>query len=274
MNDDYLLGTRDEELERLGFQHRVWAEEAFASWRRAGFGYGATVLDVGCGPGFASIDLAHLVGPQGHVIAVDSSEKFLAHLDATARAQALTNVKTLCMDVQALSLPAASIDGAYARWILCFLSDPEALVASVTKALKPGGSFVAMDYFNYGAFTLAPRSAAMDRVIAAVQESWRRSGGNLDIQGRLPGIMDACGLEVTDIRCIAKIARPGTPEWLWPESFFASFLPTLQEMGLVSEAEAQAFRDDWEARAADPNSYMALPLQYEIVGRKPTQARS
>jgi len=268
VNEDYLLGTHDEELERLGFQHRVWAEEAFASWRRAGFGYGATVLDVGCGPGFASIDLAHLVGPHGRVIAVDSSGKFLAHLDAAARAQALTNVETLCTDVQSLSLPAASIDGAYARWILCFLSDPEALVASVAKALKPGGSFVAMDYFNYGAFTLAPRSAAMDHVIAAVQESWRRSGGNLEIQGRLPGIMDACGLEVTDIRCIAKIARPGSPEWLWPERFFASFLVTLQEMDLVSEAEAAAFREDWQARAADPTSFMALPLQYEIIGRK------
>ena len=144
MNDDYLLGTRDEELERLGFQHRVWAEEAFASWRRAGFGYGSTVVDVGCGPGFASIDLAHLVGPQGHVIAVDSSEKFLAHLDATAGAQALTNIKTLCTDVQCLSLPTASIDGAYARWILCFLSDPQALVKAIASALKPGAAFVAI----------------------------------------------------------------------------------------------------------------------------------
>ena len=155
MNDDYLLGTRDEELERLGFQHRVWAEEAFASWRRAGFGYGSTVVDVGCGPGFASIDLSHLVGPQGRVIAVDSSEKFLAHLSATARAQGLDNVETLCTDVQLLSLPTASLDGAYARWILCFLSDPEAVVKAIASALKPGGTFVAMDYFNYGAFTLA-----------------------------------------------------------------------------------------------------------------------
>jgi len=268
VNDDYLLGTRDEELERLGFQHRVWAEEAFASWRRAGFGYGSAVVDVGCGPGFASIDLAHLVGPQGRVIAADSSEKFLAYLNATARAQGLDNIETLCTDVQLLSLPTASLDGAYARWILCFLPDPEAVVKAIASALKPGGTFVAMDYFNYGAFTLAPRSAAMDRVIAAVQESWCRSGGDLDIQGRLPGIMQACGLEVTDVRCIAKIARPGSPEWLWPESFFASFLLTLQEMDLISEAEAEDFRVDWNARAADPASYMALPLQYEIIGRK------
>jgi SAM-dependent methyltransferase len=246
----------------------VWAEEAFASWRRAGFGHGATVVDVGCGPGFASIDLAHLVGPKGRVIAVDASQKFLAHLDATARAQGLGNIDTLCTDVQTLTLPPASIDGAYARWLLCFLSDPEAVVRTIASALKPGGTFVAMDYFNYGAFTLAPRSAAMDHVIAAVQESWRRSGGDLEIQGRLPGIMRDCGLEVGDVRCIAKIARPGSPEWLWPESFFASFLITLVEMDLVSEAEAQAFRDDWNARAQDPASYMALPLQYEIIGRK------
>lgn len=268
MNDKYLLGTRDEELERLGFQHRVWAKEAFDSWQRAGFGYGATVLDIGCGPGFASIDLAHLVGPGGRVIAVDSSQKFLDYLAATARSQALSNVETLCTDVQQLDVRAATVDGAYARWILCFLSDPASVVGAVAKALKPAGTFVAMDYFNYGAFTLAPRSDAMDRVVAAVQESWRRSGGDLDVQGRLPGIMSGCGIEVTDVRCIAKIARPGTPEWLWPESFFATFLDTLRDMDLVSDEEARAFRDDWAARAADPNSYMCLPLQYEIIGRK------
>ena len=62
---DYVLGTHDEEIERLGLQHRVWQQRAFEGWRSAGIGPGQTVLDVGCGPGYAALDLAELVGASG-----------------------------------------------------------------------------------------------------------------------------------------------------------------------------------------------------------------
>lgn len=80
---EYVLGTNDEELTRLGFQHRVWGEHAFALWNRAGFAPGQTILDAGCGPGFATLDLARLVGPRGRIIAVDHSARFLDHLNCS-----------------------------------------------------------------------------------------------------------------------------------------------------------------------------------------------
>ena len=62
---DYVLGTHDEEIERLGLQHRVWLPRASDAWRRAGFSVGHTLLDVGCGPGWATLDLAGIAGPTG-----------------------------------------------------------------------------------------------------------------------------------------------------------------------------------------------------------------
>lgn len=61
---EYVLGTDDAELARLGFQHQVWARVTVAAWEHAGFHRGATLLDVGCGPGYATFDLASLVGPR------------------------------------------------------------------------------------------------------------------------------------------------------------------------------------------------------------------
>ena len=61
----YVLGTRDEEIARLGLQHRAWRSRALAAWRTGEFAPGQTVLDVGCGPGFAALDLAKVVGPDG-----------------------------------------------------------------------------------------------------------------------------------------------------------------------------------------------------------------
>ena len=70
---DYVLGTNDEEIQRLALQHRVWRPRALDAWRRAGFTAGQTLLDVGCGPGHATVDLAGIVGPSGRVVAVDRS---------------------------------------------------------------------------------------------------------------------------------------------------------------------------------------------------------
>ncbi len=83
----YVLGTHDEELARLGVQHRAWRERALGAWRRGGIGPGSTVLDVGCGPGYASLDLAELVGSGGRVVAVGKSARFLDALNTMSKAR-------------------------------------------------------------------------------------------------------------------------------------------------------------------------------------------
>jgi len=44
---DYVLGTHDEEIARLGLQHRVWRPTVLDCWYRAGITVGSTVIDVG-----------------------------------------------------------------------------------------------------------------------------------------------------------------------------------------------------------------------------------
>lgn len=270
---DYLLGSGDAELRRLAFQHRVWAEPTTALWRRAGFGRGNALLDLGCGPGFASLDLAHLVGPEGRVVAADASRGFLDHAAALAAAQGvdwLTPVQVDALDLDlGAAAPAGGLDGAYARWLLCFLSAPERAVEGVARHLRPGGRFAVTDYFNYLAFTLAPRSAAFDRVVAGVMESWRRSGGDLDVGSRLPSLMRGAGLEVVDVHQVARTARPGSPAWSWPETFFRGFLPRMVEDGLVTQDDADAFWRDWRERAADPAAFLALPPLLDVVAERP-----
>ena len=75
--EPYLLGTDPEEGRRLETQHRLWAEAARDLWDRAEFGTGARLLDLGCGPGFAALELAARVGAEGRVLAVDESRRFI-----------------------------------------------------------------------------------------------------------------------------------------------------------------------------------------------------
>ena len=266
--NEYVLGTHDEELVRLGFQHRVWGAQAYALWERAGFGSGHTILDVGCGPGFATFDLARLVGPRGRVIAVDASARFLDHLQKQLAAQAVTNVETSLLDVEQLKLTPTSIDGAYARWVLCFVRNPRSVVAAVADALRPGGAFAVQDYFDYHAMTLAPRSAIFTRVIDAVEASWRAHGGDPDLVSRLPEIMGGCGLHVREIQPTLRVARPGSTLWQWPATFFRNYIPTLVGMGLLRPNEQAEFEHEWEERSKDPHTFFCTPPVFDVIATK------
>ena len=72
---DYVLGTHDDEIRRLGVQHRVWRPRVIDAWRRAGFRPGQMLIDVGCGPGYATLDLAEIVAPGGRVLEVIAERK-------------------------------------------------------------------------------------------------------------------------------------------------------------------------------------------------------
>ena len=266
--NEYVLGTTDEELIRLGFQHRVWGEQAFAIWERAGFAPGHTILDVGCGPGYGTLDLCRIVTASGKVIAVDASQRYLDHLCAQLRVQAITHVETRLADVTKLDLPAGSIDGAYARWVLCFVRDPEAVVAGVAQALRPGGVFAVQDYFNYQAIALAPRSEVFENTIRAVVARWKQTGGDPDLVARLPALFSKYGMEVRDVRGIARVAFPGSALWNWPTTFFRNFVPTLVEAGLLRQEDHRAFQEEWERRSTDPHAFFTSPPVYDIIAVK------
>src|SRR5690349_13834976 len=96
---DYVLGTHDEEVMRLALQHRVWRRRALDAWIDAGFTSGQTLIDVGAGPGHATIDLAEIAGANGRVVAIDRSARFLDFLKRTAADRALKNISTFEADL-------------------------------------------------------------------------------------------------------------------------------------------------------------------------------
>jgi SAM-dependent methyltransferase len=265
---EYLLGTEDAELRRLGFQHRVWIREAAEAWERGGFRPGARLLDLGCGPGWATLDLAQLVGPRGSVLGVDVSERFIDGLRARAASLGMEHVEARVQDLDALDVPSGSFDGAYARWVLCFLRRPERVVRAVAEALRPGGRFVVHDYSNYPALQLAPGDPAFDAVIAAVMRSWRDAGGDPCVALRVPSMMEAAGLRVVSITPVARIARPGDALWEWPRTFFDNFLPGLVSGGRLDASARADFDLLWERRSGEPGAFFATPPMTVVVGER------
>ena len=264
----YLLGTDSEEGRRLETQHRLWSAAADDLWSRAGFGPGDSLLDLGCGPGFAAIDLARRVGASGRVLAVDESARFIGKLLREASRTGLDQLTARVERVEALQLDPGSLDGAFARWLFCFLPDPAPVVERVVSGLRPGGRLVVWDYLNYRATMLQPPSPAFDRVLAAVEESWRRTGGDLNVGSRLPGLIAGSGCRVIDLVPLLQFARPGTPMWDWPIGFFFSYVPRLVEAGLLTEADRRAFEAEWRECEQTPGAFLSTPPMVGIIAEK------
>jgi len=170
--------------------------------------------------------------------------------------------------VEALRLKPGSLDGVFARWLFCFLPEPLPIIEGVVSGLRPGGRLVVWDYLNYRATALHPRSPAFERVLAAVDESWRRNGGDLNVGERLPGLIAGAGCRLLELVPLSRFARPGTALWQWPTGFFRGYVPRLVEAGLLTQGERRAFEAEWKEREQDPGAFLSAPPMVGIIAEK------
>lgn len=267
----YVLGTGDDELQRLGLQHRLWSDALQLACRRAALRPGQRVLDVGCGPGFAAFDLAQMVTDRGAVVAVDESQPFVEYLSQQATLRGLSQLRGRCGDVQQLGPTLAGeapFDMAYARWVLCFVPDPAAVVRGVAGALRPGGRFVVHDYFNYTSMSLAPRSVFHDRAVAATALSWRQRGGDPDIVGRLPQLLDEAGFVVDQIELIQRSARGSDSMFAWIDTWWHTFVPKLVSMGLLAQSDADGLLGELASMRGNSLRFVQCPPVWEVLATK------
>ncbi len=265
---DYVLGTRDDEIHRLGLQHSVWRPRALDAWRRAGFTSGQTFLDVGSGPGYATMDLAEIAGADGNVVALDKSGRFLSHLTTRAAGLGIANIRTQQIDLDVDTLPGMQVDGAWCRWVLAFLHNPARLVGEIAKAVRPGGTFVSHEYFAYDTWRLLPPSVVLTEFVNAVTTGWRASGGEPDIGLQIPGWLVEAGFEIIETRPLVEVLTPRDYMWQWPKTFVAIGAERCVELGTLSRERADAVVAAFAQRERDPHTRMITPGVLEVIARK------
>ena len=136
----------------------------------------ARLLDVGCGPGTITVDLARLA-PDGIVVGIDRSEGVLAEARAAAAAAGVTNLEIAVGDVYSLGYGDDSFDVVHAHQVLQHLSDPVAALREMGRVCRPDG-VVAVRDSDYSAFTWWPALPELDewlRVYQAVARGTTRS---------------------------------------------------------------------------------------------------
>jgi SAM-dependent methyltransferase len=265
---DYVLGTHDDELERLGLQHRVWRPTVLECWRKAGITTGKRVLDVGAGPGYAATDLAEIVGPTGDVVAVERSPNFIRAVERTIRERDLKQLHVQQLDLMTDDLPRGQYDFSWCRWVLCFVSDPALLVNKLAGVMRKGGKSIFHEYAHYTTWRYLPPLARQEEFRRHVVASWRESGGEPDAARVLPDLLGSNGFVIRTVEPHIFAVRPDDYFWQWPATFIDVYLPRLQEMGRIDQPFIDAFRRDMAEAEKSLHAMMITPLVLEIVAEK------
>lgn len=265
---DYFLGTHDEELARLGLQHRVWRPAVEDCWRQAGIAAGGRVLDIGAGPGYAAADLAQVVGSQGEVVAVERSARFVEAGRGMCAAHGFTNVRYHELDLMTDALPGGGFDATWCRWVACFVSSPALLLDKVAAALRPGGVAIFHEYLVYRTFCFSPSRPRQQEFAQQVVKGWRAAGGEPDIAQPVMRLLEERGFAIRALIPRVYVLRPADEMWQWPASFIRIHLEQQTAQGAIDASWAEAVRQEFAAAEADPAALLVTPLVLQIIAEK------
>jgi len=230
----YALAGGADGKRRLDVLARVHGEPTLDLLRAAGIRPGMRCLDVGCGGGHVSLEMARLVGRWGRVVGVDGDPEVVELAAADARAAGFENVELAVGDALALDVP-SDFHLAYARFLLSHVAEPGRVLAGMARALEPGGVVAVEDVDFRGAFSHPPcreLAASLELYRAVVRER----GGDADLGPRLPELLRDSGFEVLGVRVVQPAFLDGEGKLL-PWLTLAKVSDAVVASGLATRAK-------------------------------------
>jgi ubiquinone/menaquinone biosynthesis C-methylase UbiE len=265
MGDTYSHGHHPSVLR----SHQWRTAENSAGYLLASLRPGQSLLDVGCGPGTITADLADLVAP-GEVVGIDREPGIVHQADALAAARGRSNLSFATGDVYVLDFPDDSFDVVHAHQVLQHLTDPVAALVEMRRVLRPGG-ILAVRESDYGAFTWAPPEPALDRWLDVYHRLTAHNGAQADAGRRLLGWVQTAGFEdVTASSSTWTFADPSSRAWwgdTWAERvLLSSFADQAMAYGLADRDDLEALSQGWRRWAEQPDGFFAV-LHGEVLAR-------
>jgi SAM-dependent methyltransferase len=230
-----------------------------------GVASGSRCLDVGCGGGHVSRELARRVGPDGLVVGIDLDPEVIALARADAQRDGLTNVRFEVGDAAALE--AGEYDLAYSRFLLSHVQSPTLVLESVAATVRPGGAVILEDT-DFRASFCYPESDAHRRFVGLYRETVSRFGGNADLGPALPALLRSVGVQSIALDVCQPSALTG------PTKLMA--VVTLERISRAVIGERLASADELDELVGalrsyyeDPTTVMSTPRIIRAWGRTP-----
>ena len=251
--------------ERLKLLARIMHASTAALFDRAGLAPGLKCLEIGCGSGDMSIELARRVGPNGHVLAVDIDDTKIELARQEAAQLKVGNIEFRWLDIRASDLTAA-FDVVYARFLLTHLSEPDSVVALIRRLLKPGGLIILEDIDFSGHFVY-PESAAFNRYHELYCAVVGRRGGNPNIGPQLPLLLRQNGFEHIQVSVVQPMGLDGEVKTITPVTLENIAEAVIQENLATREEISTLVRELYDF-VASPETLAGVPRVVQTWARR------
>ncbi|KAK2609404.1 hypothetical protein N8I77_002901 [Diaporthe amygdali] len=234
-----------------------------------------TILDIGCGPGTITADLAELV-PEGQVVGVDAVEAVLErareHVEGRSN---ITNCTFEVADANALPYPDDSFDVVFCHQVLQHVQDPVGILREMKRVAKPGG-IVAAREADYKSFAWFPEPEGLDEWLDAYRKTARLCGGQPDAGRYVRQWAKQAGCETDEEHMwsgfsswyyIGEAAKAFGESWT-DRALKSDFAKEFLRHGLGSQEDLDRISATWKRWASEEDNFIVIP-NGEILYRVP-----
>ena len=251
--------------------HRWRTAENSAAFALEDLRAGRSVLDLGCGPGTITADLATRVAP-GRVVGVDRSPDVVA---AARRAFPPVPGRHLVFDVgdvYALGYPDSSFDVVFAHQVLQHLRDPVAALREARRVTAAGGRLAVRDV-DYASTYWWPEDPRLDRWLDLYHDLTRRNGAQADAGRRLASWVRRAGWgDLVTSSSTWTFASDAERQWwgdLWAERMTESDLARqMRDEGVATPDELSSIADAFREWSRAPDGVFVM-VHGEVRARRP-----
>ena len=251
--------------ERLAVLARAWLPTTSALFDRVQLGTGMRCLDLGCGGGDVTFEMAQRVGPHGSVTGIDMDEVKLELAREAAAAQGLANVEFRPMNIYEWAEP-DSYDFVYCRFVLQHLSRPVDVLRNMWAAVRVGGVIVVEDADFDGAFCDPPDEGHAFWV-EAYQRVLERHGGDPRSGRKLHRRFFEAGIPDPELTVVQRVHRTGEAKML-PHLTVEATADAMVSEGVATAEEVRAALERLADYAADPHTIVGSPRTFQTWSRR------
>ncbi len=258
----YIIQGGDAGAARLHVLSKAMWPGTLSLLEKGGLGPGLAVLDLGCGSGDVTVQIARQVGPTGRVVGVDMDASVLAHAQASSQSAGL-DVEWRAAMVDQLEYE-GEFDIVYARFLLSHLPDPVDALRRMKRALRPHGRILVEDV-DITQHVCWPPNQGMKRYIELYTATARSKGVDPQIGPQLPALLLDAGLVDVDVQIVMPAFLRGEEKTI-ARLTLQNISQAAIESGLADRTEIEQMIADLAAHEADPRSIQSTAQVFQAVG--------
>lgn len=266
--DEYFLGYRQAEQERLQRQAQELEQEARSLLDQIGLRAGARAVEIGCGPRGCLDLLSERVGATGEVVGVERSDEAVELARKFVAENNLANVRVLHTDARQTGLPRGELDLATARLVLVNIPHPEEVVAEMAALVRPGG-VVALHEVDWVANACDPPLPAWTRLNQLMIDFAAVNGNDLYIGRRLPRLLREAGLTDVQVKPLIHVPELGHGRRMLLLDLVENLRERVLSEKLIGKAELDESMASARRHLEDPHTLEIFALYFQAWGRKP-----